>query len=126
MENENQELLMFVKAWHKAIVYNDSKLVDSFISPNWTILGYEGIGDRVSLLNSINNGSIVHHKIETDRMSAVIHGDTGIVTARSRYTGIHDGEPFDLYDWSVCVFIREDGKWQCISTTITPAKDNSI
>lgn len=124
MESENQELLVFVKAWHKAIVSNDSNLIDRFIAPGWTILGYEGIGDRVSLLTSINNGTIVHHKIETDKMSAVIYGNTGIVTTRSRYIGIYNGEHFDMYDWSVCVFIKEENDWKCVSTTITPAKDH--
>lgn len=126
MGNENQELLMFIKAWHQAIVSNDSERIDRFIAPTWVILGYEGIGDRTSLLNSVTGGTIIHHKIETDKMSAVIYGDTGIVTCRSRYIGIHDGEHFDMYDWSVCVCIREDGKWQCVSTTITPAKHHSI
>lgn len=126
MGSENQELLMFVKAWHQAIVSNDSKLIDSFIAPGWVILGYEGVGDRASLLNSVLNGTLIHHKIETDKMSATIYGDTGIVTTRSRYVGIHDGEHFDLYDWSVCVFIRQDDHWQCVSTTITPAKDNRV
>lgn len=123
MEGENQELLMFVKSWHGAIVTNNTELIDNFISHDWTILGYEGFGNRASLFTSINSGAIVHHKIETDKMSAVIYGDTGIVTSRSRYIGVHNGENFDLYDWSVCVLIREDGKWQCVSTTITPANN---
>ena len=122
MGSEIQELLMFVKDWHRAIVSNNIHSIAEFLAPGWVILGYEGGGDRTSLLSSIENGTIIHNKIETDKMNAVIYGDTGIATTRSRYIGIYNGEHFDLYDWSVCVFIRENEQWKCVSTTVTPAK----
>jgi hypothetical protein len=57
----------------------------------------------------------------TDEARVKIYGNTGVVTSRGTSAGKHNGKDFELYEWSSSTFAREDKKWICVLTMLTPA-----
>jgi len=126
IKDEEQELTVFTNLWDEAMVGNDAGEIGKFMSDDWVIIGSDGITTKASFLESINSGALTHSRMDADEMHVKLYGNTGIITARGTSAGTYHGEKFSLYEWSTSVFIKNDGKWLCVLTMLTPAKPAKI
>jgi hypothetical protein len=55
------------------------------------------------------------------KMRIKVYQNTGVVTSRGTSAGEYKGQPFELYEWSTSVLIRNEEKWLCVHTMLTPA-----
>jgi hypothetical protein len=117
-----QELINVCNLWNSAMISNDVDRIAQFMSDNWIILGSGGVTDKCSFLSLIRSGALSHNIMDSDEMLVRVYGDTGIVTSKGTSAGVFQDEPFNLYEWSTSVFVRTDGKFRCVSTTLTPAR----
>jgi ketosteroid isomerase-like protein len=120
-----QELTFFEQQWDKSFISNDIEEIGKFMSEDWVIVGFDGIKSKSQFLESIKSGSVTHNRMDSDEMRIRIYGDTGVVVSRGTSSGTYNGQPFELYEWSTSVFMRKEGKWQCVSTMVAPAKANT-
>ncbi|HMQ07908.1 MAG TPA: nuclear transport factor 2 family protein [Saprospiraceae bacterium] len=119
---EKETLIQFAILWDAAIVGNNSKEIASFMSEDWKIIGSEGITLRDRFLQLIEDGILMHSKMDSDYITAEVYDTTGIVIARGTSEGTYMGNKFSLYEWSTSVFIKREGKWLCVSTMLAHAK----
>jgi ketosteroid isomerase-like protein len=122
--NTEQKLIHLGKSWDEAMVRNNVEEIAQYMSEDWVIIGSNGITSKAIFLDSIKSGSVMHHKMDSDQMTIKLYGNTSIVISRGTSAGTYNGRSFNLYEWSTSVFIRQDGKWLCVSTMVTPAYKN--
>ena len=117
----HKELQDLDKEWSAAIVKNDVETIGPFMSADWVIIGPEGtVIDRARFLGVIKSGDLTHELMESDDWRLRVYGDTAVVTAQARSKGKYKGQAFATHERSTSVFVRKDGRWQCVLTQLTP------
>jgi ketosteroid isomerase-like protein len=56
----------------------------------------------------------------------VIVSESGVSTTRITNTAHYDGRQYDADEWTTDVFARQDGRWRCVLSHITPAVEAKI
>jgi ketosteroid isomerase-like protein len=118
-----EELQEFGKRWDQAIVDNDPDKISQFMSDDWVIVGTEGgITSKSDFLQAVRSGDLFHTKMSFEDLHIKVYGDAGVVISRGTSSGTYKGQPFSFYEWSTSTYIRNEGRWQCVLTMLTPAK----
>ncbi len=121
MKTDEEELIAVSKLWDEAMVSNNAIEISKFMADDWMIVGSDGITSKESFLQWITSGKVTHNRMDSDEMSIKIYGNTAIIISRGTSAGTYNGENFSLYEWSKSVFLKNDGKWFCVSTMLTQA-----
>jgi ketosteroid isomerase-like protein len=123
--NPEQELLHTASQWDEAMINNNAEEIGRFMSEDWVIVGTEGgITSKQDFLQTIMSGDLEHHTMNADETRTRIYGDMAVFTSRGTSAGNYKGMPFEFYEWQTSIFIREQGKWLCVHTMLTPALKN--
>jgi hypothetical protein len=112
-----------LKAWSAAIVDNDAAAIDTFVEPEWALVGQTGIHSREQFLASVAAGDLSHDTMTHDINRVQMYGDVAVVVARVTNHGTSKGWTFEADEWSTDVFVRRDGTWRCVLTHLTPATE---
>lgn len=122
--NEELTLIDFAHAWDDAILTNSTAEFEKFVSEDWVIIGTEGgITPKADYLQRVASGELVHTRMDSGSFRVKIYGGAAVITSRGTSAGTWLGEAFSLYEWSTNVCRRANGKWVCVLTMLTPAKE---
>jgi len=114
------ELIELEKAFADALVRNDVKAIETFVAPDWVIVDpHGGIVEREYFLQEIESGALVHESMEVNDFRIRRYGDAAVVTALTSTNGKFRGEEFGTRERSTDVFVKRDGRWQCVITHLT-------
>jgi len=69
---------------------------------------------------SYRSGERGYVGLEIEDVRARLHGDTGIVTARTRGRRIEDGREVENRVLYARVWVRREGRWQAVAQFSTP------
>jgi ketosteroid isomerase-like protein len=61
----------------------------------------------------------MHEMMESDDMRVRVYGDSAVVTALTRTKGIFMGQDFRTQERATDVFVKLDGRWQCVLSHLT-------
>lgn len=115
------ELIGFMDAWDRAMVANDPDAIGAYMADDWAIVGPDGrVGDKARFLELVRSGDLTHDVMETHDPSIRTYGDAAVVIARGVSGGCYRGVPFHLVERVTCVFMRQDGRWRCVLTHLSP------
>jgi ketosteroid isomerase-like protein len=115
-----EELLEVEKGFTDAIARNDLKAIERFVTDDWIIINADGgTIDRERFLEVIKSGALTHNMMESDDMRVRVYGDSAVVTAVTRSKGKFMGQDFSTHERSTDVFVKLDGRWQCVLTQLT-------
>jgi ketosteroid isomerase-like protein len=120
LQNEFQRL---GDEWSRSIVSNDVEAIGRFMADDWVIVGDSGITERDSFLALVASGDLTHEMMEGEVKRVRTYGNVAIVNARGRNNGHYKGQAFTADEWITDVFIKRDGRWQCVLTHLTAAID---
>ncbi|AKC86589.1 nuclear transport factor 2 family protein [Pseudoxanthomonas suwonensis] len=121
MRTPEQEIRDTTAAWDQAMVGNDAQAIGRFIGDEWAIIGPDGgVGDKPRFLALVASGELAHDVMETHELEVRVYGDTAVTVARGLSGGAWRGAPFLLGERVSCVFVRRDGRWQCVLTHLSP------
>jgi hypothetical protein len=120
--NSEGELLQVGKEWDDAMIQNNPKEIEKFMSDDWVIVGSDGITKKSEFMESIRSGDLTHNRMDSDETRIKVYDTVAVVTSRGTSAGKYKGESFELYEWSSSVFIYENRRWICVHTMLTPAK----
>ena len=110
-----EELLKLEKEFTEAIVKNDAEGIGRFLADDWVIIDADGaIIDKARFLGVIKSGDLSHQMMESDQVRVRIYGDTAIVTGLTATNGKFIGEEFSTQERGTDVFVKQDGRWQCV------------
>jgi ketosteroid isomerase-like protein len=114
------ELREVTADWDRAMVTNDPEAIGSFMADDWTIIGPDGReDDKEAFLALVRAGTVTHDVMESHDLRIRVYGDTAIVTARGVSGGRYRGQPFRLVERATSVFVRRQGRWQCVLTHLS-------
>jgi len=115
-----EELLRVEKEFAEAIVKNDLEGIERLVADDWIIIGPDGeIVDRARFFEVIKSGALTHDMMESEDFRIRIYGDSAVVTGITRTKGKFMGQEFSTKERATDVFVKRDGRWQCVLTHLT-------
>ncbi len=115
-----EELLKLENAFAEAIIKNDVESVGRVVTDDWIIIDPNGeIVDRARFFEVIKSGALTHETMESQDLRVRVYGDSAVVTAVTRTKGKFMGEAFSTQERATDVFVKRDGRWQCVLTHLT-------
>jgi len=115
-----EELLKLEKEFAEAIVKNDLEGVERLVVDDWIIIGPDGeIVERARFFEVIKSGAMTHDTMESEDFRIRIYGDSAVVTGITRAKGKFMGQEFSTQERASDVFVKRDGRWQCVLTHLT-------
>jgi ketosteroid isomerase-like protein len=115
-----EELLTLEKAFAEAIVKNDLEDIGRLVTDDWIIIDPNGeIVDRARFFEVIKSGALTHEMMESEDFRVRVYGDSAVVTGVTRTTGKFMGQEFSTQERATDVFVKRDGRWQCVLTHLT-------
>jgi ketosteroid isomerase-like protein len=115
-----EELLNVEKEFAQAIVGNDLEGIARLVADEWIIIDPNGdIVDRTRFLEVIKSGALTHDMMESEDLRVRIYGGSAVLTGLTRTEGKFMGEEFSTQERATDVFVKRDGRWQCVLTHLT-------
>src|SRR4030095_11747999 len=115
-----EELLKIEEAFAEAIVRNDVDGIRRLVGDDWVIVDPDGgIGDRTRFFEVIRSGALTHDMMESEDFRVRVYGDSAVVTGVTRTKGKFMGQEFSTQERATDVFVKRDGRWQCVLTHLT-------
>jgi len=115
-----EELLKLEKAFAAAIVKNDLEGIGRLVADDWIIVDPNGeIVDRTRFFEVIKSGALTHDVMESEDFRVRVYGDSAVVTAITSSKGKFMGQEFSTRERATDVFVKRDGRWQCVLTQLT-------
>jgi ketosteroid isomerase-like protein len=115
-----EELLKLEKAFAEAIVKNDLEGIGRLVTDDWIIIDPDGgIVDRARFFEVIKSGALTHEMMESEDFRVRVYRDSAVVTGVTRTKGKFMGEEFSTQERATDVFVKRDGRWQCVLTDLT-------
>lgn len=118
--SSEEEILILENEFAEAIVTNDPENIGRFIADEWIIIDPNGeIVDRARFLEVIKSGALTHDMMESEDFRVRVYGDSAVVTALTSTRGKFMGQEFSTQERATDVFVRRDGRWQCVVSHLT-------
>jgi ketosteroid isomerase-like protein len=115
-----EELLRIEEEFAQAIVSNDLEGMGRIVADDWIIIDANGdIVDRTRFLEVIKSGALTHDMMKSEEFRVRVYGDSAVVTAVTRTKGKFMGQEFSTQERATDVFVKRDGRWQCVLTHLT-------
>jgi ketosteroid isomerase-like protein len=115
-----EELLKLEKEFVEAIVKNDLEGIVRLVTDDWIIIDPNGeIVDRARFFEVIKSGALTHDMMESEDFRVRVYGDSAVVTGVTRTKGKFMGQEFSTQERGTDVFVKGDGRWQCVLTHLT-------
>ena len=115
-----EELLKLENEFAEAIVKNDLEGIGRLVTDDWIIIGPDGeIVDRARFFEVIKSGALTHDMMESEDLRVRVYGDSAVVTALTRTRGKFMGQDFTTQERATDVFVKRDGRWQCVLSHLT-------
>lgn len=122
--SELDEFTAIENAFNDAMVSNDVRRIADCISDDWVLVTPEvGPVSREGMLAAIGSGTLSHDMMVKQLVRAKVYGDMAVVTGRGQNTGMFRGEPISADEWITDIYRRIDGRWLCVLTHLTPARN---
>ena len=118
----HDEFAQLLDDWNAALIANDAERIAEFATAEWTFVSQDGITPGRQFLEAVANGTVSHDTMSSVLISVRVYGDVAVVVARVVNSGYFQGTRFENDEWTSDVFIRQDGRWRCVLTHLTPAR----
>lgn len=121
---DRETLLKLEKEFEEAVVSNDAAAVGRLLADDWIIVGPDGrIIDKSRFLEVIKSGALSHEKMESEDVRVQIYENSAIVTALTTSKGEFMGQEFTSLERATDIFVKQNGRWQCVFTQLTRFSD---
>jgi ketosteroid isomerase-like protein len=115
-----EELLKLENEFAEAIVNNNLEGIGRLVTDDWIIIDPNGeIVDRTRFFEVIKSGALTHDMMESEDLRVRVYGDSAVVTALTRTRGKFMGQDFSTQERATDVFVKRDGRWQCVLSHLT-------
>ena len=115
-----EELLKIEEEFAEAIIKNDLEGIGRLVTDDWIIIDPNGeIVDRTRFIEVIKSGALTHDMMESEDFRIRVYRDSAVVTAVTRTKGKFMGHDFSTQERATDVFVKRDGRWQCVLTHLT-------
>jgi ketosteroid isomerase-like protein len=121
--NEIQTLKAVSAAWEQDMVSNDAEAIGRFMADDWVIVSERGVTKKADFLTVVASGDLTHETFKGEITSIRQYGEAAVLMGRVRNNGHYRSQPFSADEWTTDVFVKRNGKWLCMHSHITTAKE---
>jgi ketosteroid isomerase-like protein len=109
--------------FNKAVITGNVEEIKKCITKDWVLVDSQGgIIPQERFFSVLEQGLLSHSTMTKEVLRVKIYGDIALVTGRGRNTGAWQGQPMEADEWITDVYKRENNKWLCVLTHLTPVK----
>jgi ketosteroid isomerase-like protein len=123
MTNEQltKEFQAIANTFNQAIISNQVNEISKCISQDWVLVdGQGGIIQRERFYQVIEKGMLSHSTMTKEIVRVKVYENIALVTGRGQNTGTWQGQPLKADEWITDVYRKENNKWLCVLTHLTP------
>lgn len=112
--------------FNKAVVSNNIEEIKKCISDDWVLVDAQGgIIPKEKFLYVVESGLLSHSSMTKEILRVKLYDNFALVTGRGQNTGMWQGEPIQADEWVTDVYQKENNRWVCVLTHLTPVKTDS-
>lgn len=124
VRSEQQILIELERGWNAAFYAKDIAFIEGVLADEFTATYDDGSrGDRARELTLSTEFNQQVQSAVQDGFTVRIFDDTAVVWFTLRLVGIRQGERAEVAFSYTDVWVRRDGRWQCVSTHSTRMND---
>jgi ketosteroid isomerase-like protein len=106
-----------------AMISNSVDEIKKCITSDWVLVDSQGgIIPQERIFGVIEQGLLSHSTMTKEILRVKVHGDIALVTGRGQNTETWQGQPMEADEWITDVYKKENDKWLCVLTHLTPVK----
>ena len=107
-----------------AIISNKVDEIKKCITSDWVLVDSKGgIIPQENFFSVLQQGQLSHSSMTKEILRVKVYGDIALVTGRGQNTGTWQGNPMEADEWITDVYKKENDKWLCVLTHLTPVKN---
>jgi ketosteroid isomerase-like protein len=109
--------------FNAAVISNNVEEIKKCITKDWVLVDSQGgIIPQERFFNVLEQGLLSHTTMTKEVLRIKVYGDIALVTGRGQNTGTWQGQPLEADEWVTDVYKKENEKWLCVLTHLTPVK----
>lgn len=109
--------------FNAAIISNKVSEIKKCITPDWVLVDAQGgIIPQEHFFAVLEQGMLSHDTMTKEVLRVKVYGDVAVVTGRGQNTGTWQNQPMKANEWVTDVYKKENSKWLCVLTHLTPEK----
>lgn len=109
--------------FNMAVISNKVDEIKKCITGDWVLVDSQGgIIPQERFFSVLEQGLLSHNTMTKQILRVKVYGDIALVTGRGQNTGTWQGQPLAADEWITDVYKKENDKWLCILTHLTPVK----
>jgi hypothetical protein len=109
--------------FNKVVITNDIHEIKKCITSDWVLVDSQGgIIPQERFFSVLEQGFLSHSTMTKEILRVKIYGEIALVTGRGQNTGTWQGQPLEADEWITDVYKKENEKWLCVFTHLTPVK----
>ncbi len=124
--NRNQkterELRDLVRAWDDADVKGDASILDRLLADEFAFVGGPTKAQYIASVKIKSPDASVESAV-SENVTVQLYGNTAVVTGLDTITGKNKGQPYTNRWLFMDVWVKRSGRWQCVKTYSTIAKN---
>ena len=117
---DEEQLKQLVHTWDAAFVKGDTTTLGRLLADEFEFVGGVGKSEYLASFKTRAKDSI-ESAVSTD-LKVQIYGDVAVVTGIDTIGGQSQGQPYVSKWLYMDVWIKRDGRWQCVKTYASQAK----
>ncbi len=115
-----QELRAIEHKWAEAVKHRDVDTIQRIQADEFEFTGPAGeIWTKTRALDFIKVGNLEIASFELSEFKVRLYGDTAVVNFRAVWDGTANGNDISGPQRMTDVFVKRDGRWQCVSSQTT-------
>jgi ketosteroid isomerase-like protein len=109
--------------FNEAVVTDNIEEIKKCITGDWVLVDSQGgIIPQEIFFSVLEQGLLSHSTMTKEVLRVKLYGNIALVTGRGQNTGTWQGQPMEADEWITDVYKKENGKWLCVLTHLTPVK----
>ena len=109
--------------FNKAVISNQVDEIKKCITEDWVLIDSQGgIIQQEGFFRVLEQGLLSHHTMTKQILRVKVYDHIALVTGRGQNTGSWQGQPLEADEWITDVYKKENDKWLCVLTHLTPVK----
>lgn len=111
--------------FNEAVVSNDIEKIKKCISDDWVLVDAQGgILPREKFLYVVENKLLSHSTMTKELLRVKVYDNIAVITGRGKNTGTWQGQPIQADEWITDIYKKENERWICVMTHLTPVKES--
>lgn len=109
--------------FNKAVLTNKVDEIKKYVTEDWVLVDSQGgIISQEGFFQVLEQGLLSHQTMTKQILRVKVYDNIALVTGRGQNTGTWQGQPLQADEWITDVYKRENEKWLCVLTHLTPVK----